>query len=196
MEYSIAFDRPMWLWLLVLLPLLWWWSWRRLVLLGRFRRIVAIFWRSLLFAVLAAALAEIQWVRTSERLTVLYLLDQSASIPSETRQRMIDYVNADIAAHRKGDDRVGVIVFGRSAGIEAPPFDDDLRLPERMETPVDPEYTNLEAAMRLAEAAFPEDAARRIVIVTDGNENLGNAAEAGEHLADVPVGIDVVLIDT
>ncbi|GAB6164283.1 VWA domain-containing protein [Thermostilla marina] len=196
MEYAIAFDRPMWLWLLVLLPLLWWWSWRRLALLGRFRRGFAIFWRTLLFAVLAAALAEIQWVRTSDRLTVLYLLDQSASIPAEARQRMIDYVNADIAAHRAEDDRVGVIVFGRTAGIEAPPFDDDLRLPERIETPVDPEFTNLEAAMRLAEAAFPEDAARRIVIVTDGNENLGNAAEMGEHLADVPVGIDVVLVDT
>ena len=60
--------------------------------------------------------------------------------------------------------------------------------------PVDPEYTNLAAAMKLAQATFPEDAAKRIVLVSDGNQNLGNALEQGQGLAAAGVGIDVVPI--
>ena len=31
--------------------------------------------------------------------------------------------------------------------------------------------------MKLAQATFPEDAAKRIVVVSDGNQNLGDAVE-------------------
>ena len=42
---------------------------------------------------------------------------------------MIDYVNAgDPASTASNDDRVGVIVFGRDAAIEIPPFDDDVQI--------------------------------------------------------------------
>ena len=47
---------------------------------------------------------------------------------------MIDYVNADIREHRKGQDRVGVIVFGRDAAIEIPPFDDDVQVAQAIES--------------------------------------------------------------
>ena len=48
--------------------------------------------------------------------------------------------------------------------------------------------------MKLAQASFPEDAAKRIVIVSDGNENLGDAIEQAQALAGSGVGIDVVPI--
>lgn len=196
MPFRIAFDQPLWLLLLVVLPPFWWWSWRRLALLGRLRGTAALVLRTLVIVTLVAALAEIQWQRTSDRVTVLYLLDQSASIPQQARQQMLEFTNRSIDRHRQGDDRVGVIVFGREAAVEAPPFDDDIQLPGRVESPVDRDFTNLAAAMRLAEASFPEDASRRIVIVSDGNENLGNARDMGEHLSQSPVGIDVVLVNT
>ena len=46
-----------------------------------------------------------------------------------------------------------------------------------IESTIDPEYTDLGAAIKLALATFPEDTARRIVILSDGNENRGNALE-------------------
>ena len=52
--------------------------------------------------------------------------------------------------------------------------------------------TNLESALKLAQASFPEDTAKRIVIVTDGNENLGDAASVAPSLASNGIGIDVV----
>ena len=114
---------------------------------------------------------------------MIYLLDQSLSIPADERQAMMDYINADIREHRQGKDRAGVVVFGRDAAVEIPPFDDNVQLEQTIESVVDPEYTNLAAAMKLAQALFPEDAAKRIVLMSDGNQNLGNAVEQAQALA-------------
>ncbi|MEM6656299.1 MAG: hypothetical protein AAF596_10875, partial [Planctomycetota bacterium] len=62
----------------------------------------------------------------------------------------------------------------------------------RVESQVDGEYTNLAAAMRRAMALFPPDSAKRVVLVTDGNENLGDALREARALADKSVSIDAL----
>ena len=42
LDYRITFESPWYLTLLALLPVLWWYSYRRLALLGRFRRLLAL----------------------------------------------------------------------------------------------------------------------------------------------------------
>ncbi|MEZ6070456.1 MAG: glutamine amidotransferase [Pirellulales bacterium] len=59
---------------------------------------------------------------------------------------------------------------------------------------LDPDYTNLSAAINMAEAAFPHDASKRIVIISDGNENLGNVLEQARSVTSHGIGIDVVPI--
>src|SRR3990172_258841 len=191
LNYEISFESPWYLLLLALVPVLWWFSFRGLAALGLGRRVLSLGLRSLVLLALILAVAEMQLVHTSDQLTVIYLLDQSESIPAGHRRAMLDYVNAAIFEHRRQDDRVGVIVFGRDAAIEIPPFDDSVEI-VRVESELDPYFTDLSRAMRLAQASFPEDAAKRIVIVSDGNENLGNAAEQAQGLAGAGVGIDVV----
>ncbi|NUQ64244.1 MAG: VWA domain-containing protein [Pirellulales bacterium] len=192
LPYSLSFDSPWYLLLLLLVPMLWALSFRRMGVLGPWRRWFALGLRTLVMVLLIFALAGAQMVHTSDRLTVIYLLDQSLSIPAEQRRAMILYVNAAIEKHREHLDRAGVIVFGRDAAIEIPPFDDDVKMPLLVESLLDPEYTNLAGAMRLAQASFPEDAARRIVVVSDGNENIGDAVEQARGLTGAGVGIDVV----
>jgi uncharacterized membrane protein/Mg-chelatase subunit ChlD len=125
---------------------------------------------------------------------VIYLLDQSMSIPEEHRRVMVNYVNQDIAKHRNDErqDRAGVIVFGREAAIEHPPFDDDIRIASAIESRIETDFTNLAGAIKLAQATLPEDSAGRIVIICDGNENVGDAREQARRLAEAGVGIDVV----
>lgn len=192
MNYSISFLTPWYLALLGLLPALWWLSFRRLALLGPLRRTVALMLRTAVVMLVLLALAETQWVRTSDRLTVIYLLDQSLSIPADQRQEMIALAGASIRRHRKHEDRVGVVVFGREPALERPPRDDEVQLPAAVESRLDPESTNLAAAMRLAQASFPEDAAKRIVIVSDGNQNIGDALGQAQAMAASGIGIDVV----
>ncbi len=192
--YSISFDSPWYLLLLGLVPIFWWHSARRLGVLRPWRWWSALALRTVVMILLIFAVSGMQMVHTSDRLTVIYLLDQSLSIPAEQRRAMIGYVNAAIERHRKRDNRAGVIVFGRDAAIEIPPFDEDVKMPLLAESLLDPTHTNLAGAMRLAQASFPEGAARRIVVVSDGNENVGDAVEQARGLAAAGVGIDVVPI--
>ena len=192
LSYRIAFAAPGYLAILAAMPVLWIFGYRRLAALGAPRRILALMLRSLLVVLLATALAEPQLLRVSDRLTVIYLLDQSMSIPPAKRKGMIDYVNAEVRKHRGTADRAGAIAFGGNAAIEMPPLGDAFSLAAAIESPIDPEYTNIAAAMKLAHAAFPENAGKRIVIVSDGNQNQGDSLEQARAMASAGVGIDVV----
>ena len=193
-DHSVAFDSAGYLVLLVLLPLLWWLSFRSLSGLGRWRRLVVLSLRSLVLAILVLALADMQYQRKSDRLTVIFLLDQSLSIPAPQRQAMIDYVNGSIERHHDDArrDRYAVIVFGRDALVEMPLVDVAITLRSQVETILDPEYTDLATAIRRAKAMFPYDSAKRIVLVTDGNQNLGDAVREARGATAAGVSIDVV----
>lgn len=181
--------------LAILLPAVWFLSYRSLAGLGSVRRVLAIALRSSLIVLIVAALCEVKLERRSDKLTVIYLLDLSESIPEPKREAMLDYVYQEVNTHRRRNrlDRAGVIIFGANAKIEVPPFDDDILI-NRIESNYDlrTDATSMEAALKLAKASFPEDSAKRVVIVTDGNENLGDAAALARSLADDGVGIDCV----
>jgi len=193
-DHGFAFDSAGYLALLVLLPILWVFSYRGLSGLGRVRRLVALGLRTVVLVLIILALAETQHVRTSDRMTVIYLLDQSLSIPEARRREMVEYFNASVERHRDDNDRVALIAFGRAPAVEIPPIDYSVKTPLAIESLVDPEYTDLASAMQLALALFPSDAAKRVVLVTDGNQNMGNAREQALALADAGVGIDVAPI--
>jgi Mg-chelatase subunit ChlD/uncharacterized membrane protein len=195
---QIGFNRPEYLVLLVLLPILWIWSFRSLAGLGRIRRLVILGLTSSVVALIICALAEIQWQRINDRVTVIYLLDQSESIPTVQRQAMLRYVTTEVERHRDSQrrDRAGVIVFGRDPAIEIPPFDASIPNLGKLESlfEVRTDATNLAAALKMAQAMFAEDTAKRVVLVTDGNENVGDVKSVANALASSGVGIDVVPI--
>ncbi len=196
LPYRLAFDSPWHLSWLLLLPVLWVLSYRSLSGLGSMRRWLALGLRTVVMALVILALAETQLVRTHDRLTVIYLLDQSLSVPDAQRQEMVDYINASIARHRKEEkrDRAGVVVFGEDAAVEIPPIDEHVPLPATSENQLDRQQSNLAAALKLAQALFPHDSAKRVVVVSDGNETLGDARAQAQALADAGVSIDVVPI--
>ena len=194
LPYRLSFEHPGYLILLLALPALWYFAFQSLAVLGKTRRALALILRTLVWTGLVFALAGVQIVRVSDRMTVMYVLDQSESIPSAKRQVMLDYVVRNVKRNRdaRRGDRAGIIVFGRHASIEIPPFDDEIRL-RRLESLMDNgDATNLESALNLAQATMPEDTSRRIVVVTDGNENLGQARKLVARVASAGIGIDVV----
>lgn len=192
---KLGFDHPGYLWLLLALPILWWIGYESLAALGKIRRAFALFLRTVVWTVITFAVAGVQMVWVSDRVTVMYLLDQSESIPQLQRTEMLEYVIDNVKKHRERarEDRAGIIVFGRDASIEIPPFDDDIPQLRRVESMRErADATNLESALNLAQASMPEDTSRRIVIVTDGNENLGQAKKLAARIAGSGIGIDVV----
>jgi uncharacterized membrane protein len=87
-------------------------------------------------------------------------------------------------------DKAGVIVFGSEASIESSPNAAvDL---QKVQAVVGTERTDLAAAIRLGTAAFPASGQKRLVLMTDGNENMGDAMAATLAAKGLGVSIDVL----
>lgn len=184
--------------LLAIVPLIWIFSFEALSGLGVGRRLAALTLRTILLLLVIFAIAGVQWVWSTDKTTVIYLLDQSDSIARAKREIMLSFAIQSVQKHRDNarGDRAGLIVFGREAAIEFPPFDDDLPVVRGVESYLGPtDATNLESALKLAQAAFPEDSAKRVVVITDGVETIGSAAAVAKSMADTGIGIDVVPIN-
>ena len=194
---SLAVGQPWWLILvpLLILPLVLV-SYRSLAGLGPVRRWVAIFFRAAVVVAIILAMAEVQGVRRNDKLATIYVVDTSESIPLEYRSQILQFVSRD---SQKRDDRrgdlAGVVVFGRSPSVESPPAPTEPNITMGIESTIDREYTDLGAAIKLALATFPEDVARRIVVISDGNENRGNALEQALAAKSLGVQVDVLPID-
>ena len=194
---GVAVGRPWWLVLLpiTLVPLILF-SYRSLAGLGPVRRWVAIAARASVVAAIVLALAEVQAVRRNEKLTTLYVVDNSESIPLEYRRPILQFVSEDskkrVAAK---NDQTGVVVFGKEPRVETPPQPSEANLAQGIENAVDNQYTDIGGAIKLALATFPEDSARRLVVISDGNENRGNVLEQALAARDLGVQVDVLPVD-
>jgi len=188
------FASPWYLLLLALLPLVYWLARRSLAGLAGRRRVVSIVLRSVVLLLVILALAEFRILKTNDRLAVIFVLDRSESIPAEQREAARQYVlEVAKARDRVREDLVGVVAFGKFAGIESMPRKEPLDL-ESFVTLIEPEATNMAAAIRLAVAAFPEGVGKRIVILSDGNENRESVLEDVRVARSQGVTVDVVPI--
>ncbi|HEB64922.1 MAG TPA: VWA domain-containing protein, partial [Chloroflexi bacterium] len=160
----MSFSRPLWLLLLLFLPLVLWAGWPRRVA-GRRRRTVALAIRSALLLALTLALSGFAWKRPADRLDTVFVVDWSDSLPDEAKGDEVAYVQRALAEMHP-DDRAAVVVFGREALVERA-----LSTEETFGAITSLPLTNgsdLEEALRLALALLPPENARRIVALTDG----------------------------
>ncbi len=191
----LAFLEPWWLILLpLLLPPLVFMSVRSLAGLGKFRRGLAILLRSTVITLVVMALADPQLVRRNDGLTTIVVFDTSRSIPGDLQLPVLDFINQSSDLKDRPDDLFGVIAFGKNSKVERPPAQYTEPV-TGIESTIDTEHTDLGGAIKLALASFPQDTARRIVVVSDGNENRGDAYEQALAAAALGVQIDVLPID-
>ncbi len=185
----IALTNPLALLGLLLLPYLVWVERGSLADQSRLRRRVSLGLRIAIVCLLVLSLAGLQTVRRSDQLCVFFLLDLSDSITHEQKAAAVAYVQRALKEMR-GDDLAGVIVAGSEALVELAParklqFD-------QIRSTLSTTRTDLAAAIRLALAAFPEGTVKKIVVLSDGNENVGSAADEANLASSDDVTIDVV----
>ena len=125
-NWSIMFGNPWWLILIpMIVPPLIWMSYRSLAGLGPVRRTLAILFRTAVITLIVLALAELQSIRRTDRLTTMFLLDVSNSMPKDQQKAALDYVEA-ASKKRRRDNMAGLLVFGREPRVEVPPAPSEL----------------------------------------------------------------------
>ena len=189
---NFQFTHPLWL---LLLPLAWAWvlflAWKTDVQLGPVRRWTALGLRLVVTLLVVLAIAGLQWKKPVEGVNVFFLLDRSDSIPSAQQEAARLLVNK-FAAEKRKEDKVGLLVFGTEAALEATAAQKIDDKDTKVLAVVGTERTDIAGAIRLGTAAFPETGQKRLVLISDGNENLGDAMAAVLQARPLGVTVDAV----
>ncbi|MGE0681488.1 MAG: VWA domain-containing protein [Candidatus Binatia bacterium] len=179
---TYAFTAPEWLWLLALLPLLWlplFWQAQRGVL-----SLAAVF-RSLTAVLLVAALAglSIQTVLSEHKLTLVAATDMSDSISAEGRAWTQEYLMR-LVKTLEPTDELAILSFAGDTSLVVPPGDPtnvNLTVEALQGSVADQNgETNIARVLERSLALYPEEAEKRLVLITDGNETDGVAKQ---HIA-------------
>ncbi|RMD62731.1 MAG: VWA domain-containing protein, partial [Planctomycetota bacterium] len=161
------------------------------------RRVCVALTQTAWIALLSLTLAGASTVRQSDRLAVIALVDVSASVrelaaaamgasPLERAKQWL----LEAAAEAGPEDLLGVVAFDGAAVATLAPrrassiVAEDLAFDVRLR-----EGTNIAAAIRLARALAPVDAALRLVLISDGVETEGDALRAAQEQAGTPLDV-------
>jgi len=188
---GLHFLTPQAFLLFLLVPLVVFVAWKSGVHMPQDRAIFSLSLRLVVLTLLIVALASPRIVKRADSLSTLFLIDVSDSVTGDQVNAEVDWVRQALK-RMAVKDQAGVVVFGENALVEQPMSHLE-ELPHLSSQPVK-SRTDLAGAIRLGLALLPNTSARRIVILSDGNENLGKgldvaklAGAAGVQINYVPV---------
>lgn len=184
----MTFSSPLALVLLLVIPFVAYVGWPR----QRFRRrrdITSLLLRVVILLLLILSLAGMQIAQAADRLAVVFLVDVSDSVGQSAREAQQQYIR-DALAHMGPDDLAGIVAFGANAVVERP-VSSVRELGVFQSTPAT-NNTDIAEAIRLGLALFPNDVARRLVILSDGLPTVGHTQAAAELAAASGVEISTV----
>src|SRR6266702_1283367 len=185
----LTFEQPLLLLLLVPVCILVYMAWLNMSLpFPRGQRRLILVCRLALFTLIICALAGASWSQPVSRQSVVFVGDISASTLPQ-RAFIESWINAALK-HKGPDDQVGIVAVGRNALVEQS-VQKQIDFNQFQSTP-DTNFTDLTAGLRLAAAILPGDSQRRIVLLSDGQQNLGDALQEAQLLQQEGIRLDIV----
>jgi len=180
----MSFEHP-WMLFLLIVPLLWMiLNWRRSSRRG------SLAFKALCFCALVLAATKPGLLFRSSRMAVAVLADTSASVSDQDLKHESDLIRGMDSA--RGENMIRVIPFARST--RAAKQTESWTLAHA--SGPDGCATNIERAVRDAIATLPSGRVPRIVILSDGRENIGSVLRAARQASELGIPIDTIpLVD-
>ncbi len=176
----VKLNNPLFLLIWLIIPVIWIMIYRSFGKEGSRRSKLLIGGlRTLLILLLGLILSDPRMMTHSDRVNLFFCLDTSLSIAQEERAKAENFINRSIRNMGK-QDTAGLIVFGKHPSMEIP-LKEDFQL-NPVQSDVNKNLTNISEALQMAIGKFPQKGKNKILLFTDGNENLRNSVDMA-HLA-------------
>lgn len=182
---GLNFIRP---YLLTLIPLFLAgviYSSRWLIRLPKNKKRTIVILRSLVVTLMILALSGSSLYWKVDSTTTLFLIDASDSTKA-SRDSMEAFIK-EASQYKGKKDGVGVLSFGENTQVEN--FISKDNEFTKVEGKINGNYTNIDNAMATALSLFPDNSNKRIVLISDGEENSGSVSKIAPSLQEQ--GIDI-----
>lgn len=158
---------------------------------GRLRKNIILITRSILFVLLVISIAGMGIVWTVDDNATIFLVDSSDSM--KDYYGVLEKFIKEALDQMTNKDTAGIILFGEEPQMEnflspKPAF-------EKIINTTGGRYTNIEKAITAGMSILPDKSRKRIVLVTDGEENEGDSSKIAAILKEKGIDLKVKKID-
>ena len=189
----ISLNNPLFLLIWLTIPVVWIMIYRSFMKSGsRKYKLIIGGLRTLILLLLGIILSDPVMMSHTDQVNLFFCLDDSISIGEDERIRAEEFIPRAVRHMGKGD-RAGLILFGKQSLLDIP-LRENFKL-EPIQSEPDPNLTNISDALRMAIGRFPQKGVNRVVLFTDGNENVNQsmdmaqlAGSLGIQILPVPIG--------
>jgi hypothetical protein len=187
---GLTFASSRSLWILCAVPIVVWLGWAFGVRRQRIRPSVLVL-RAATIALLVVAIAQPLTSAGGSARNTIFVVDRSQSLASGGDQQINQWVQGALNGAGSGD-RAGIVSFGSSPVLsQSVSSASSIGSGWEGAAGVDGSFTDMESALALARA-LPVGGSRRIVLISDGAENLGSSLNQASQAAQDGVPIDVL----
>jgi Ca-activated chloride channel homolog len=148
--------------------------------------------RTVIFTLLILALAVPQILLPVKGEKVIFLVDRSDSV-RDGDDVALDWIEQSVKSKDK-EDAFSIVTMGKDALLDLG-LSEEKRSITEFNTKVDGGETNMEAGIQFAASILPKDSGGRIILLSDGNETIGNSKEAAKLLKNRNIELDTVLVE-
>ncbi|WLR53137.1 VWA domain-containing protein [Bacillus tianshenii] len=139
-----------------------------------------------MFVLIILALAGFHTLLPIDHTSTVFVVDRSSSV---NEQEAVQFVNDAMQVMEK-DDEAGVVLVGKQSVIEKPLTTQKSPL-QQFTGDINKNYTNLASGLQLASGMLSNEKRGKVVLLTDGNENIGDVRKQVKVLKQQGIPVDV-----
>lgn len=155
------------------------------------KKIKYIIMRGLIAILLIFTLCGLSFKITTKKVTTIFLVDMSDS--NEKNLEEIETYIRDSIEDMPKKNQAGVVVFGDDVLVDQ--FVTDKKIFSELASAPVSTATNLEKAVSTALTIFPDETAKRLVLITDGLENAGSVEKMAGTVTAQDVDVKVIKLE-
>src|SRR5262245_4764392 len=177
---ALELTHPVRLICLAAVPVLLYYFYRSLVDFPRWQRSLSLAIRTVIVVLLVLALAGLMLLRPTTEQFVVFAVDRSTSVGEESTRAADKFLDEALA--KASGNKFAILPFAKEPAALLTTLARSASEGERPGNPEQPnaasQGTNIESALEAAVASTPPGYVPSVVLVSDGNENLGDALKA------------------